>query len=114
VVVARKEIIDSNPEGIQELTDSLMRSGRIIEQDKIHNNSKDISAIGSKYMKHAERFIHHAIQNPLDRVTYTDLAPKKSDYQVILDISRQAGILKSVDLDRFIDYRFSNKQNVIS
>jgi len=114
VVVARKELIDSNPRGVQELTDSLIRSGQIIEQDKIQNNSQDITAIGSTYLKHDKHIIHQAIQNPLDRVTYTDLMPKKSDYQEILNISRQAGIIKSIDLDSFIDDRFSKKHFTIS
>jgi len=73
------------------LTDSLISSGHFIEQDRLHNEAKHVANIGSQYMGHGAQIIQAGLQNPTDRIIYSNLEPDISSYQAILDISIQAG-----------------------
>lgn len=106
VVVVRNEVLKGNPEGIQEWVDSLIKSGRFVEKDKVASRSRTVAPIGSKYLGHNESLIIEVLQHPKDRITYADLNPRKSDFQTILGLSVKAGVLGDVDLDRFIDGSF--------
>ncbi len=106
VVVVRKDILQANPAGIQEWVDSMIASGTFIEQDKVKDGAQNVAQIATQYMKHAVPVVANALTNPTDRITYDDLNPRLSDYQAILDLSVQAGILQDVDLQTFIDDHF--------
>ncbi len=112
VVVVRSEVLRTNPEGIQEWVESLIRSGKFIDRDKVENAGSGVLSIGSKYLGHSEKVIAGGLLSPVDRITYSDLNPRKSDYQAILDLSVKTNIMGKVDLDRFIDRSFYEKAKV--
>ncbi len=107
VVVANNDVLKANPEGVREWVLSLKRSGEFIENDKANNGCRKVARIVARYTPHKPQTIANAMLTPNDRILYSDLEPKASDYQKIIDISRQAGIFDDVDLDRFLDDRFS-------
>ncbi|HBO84420.1 MAG: hypothetical protein A2073_07680 [Deltaproteobacteria bacterium GWC2_42_11] len=106
IVVVRNDVLKTNSEGIQEWIDSLIKSGRFIEKDKVDNRSRNVAPIASKYMGHSETVVTEALQNPNDRITYSDLNPRKADYQTILNMSLRAKLMTNVDLNSFIDSSF--------
>ncbi len=111
VVVARKDVLKNNPEGIREWVRSLKKSGKFIEEDKANNGGQKVAQIVAGYTPHKPKDILNAMQNPHDRILYEDLHPRISDYQSIINISKRAGILGDVNLNEFIDSSFSNESS---
>jgi len=56
-----------------------------------------------RYLPYSEAVIASGLQNPVERISFDDLAPDPVDFREILDISVQAGILVPMSLDGFID-----------
>jgi NitT/TauT family transport system substrate-binding protein len=106
IVVIRDDVLKAKREGIQEWVNSLVRSGRFIEEDKAAGAMK-VADISAKYLKkHSKKEVVNVLRNPIDRITYGDLEPRLADYQKILDISVQAGFMGSLDLTPFVDDSF--------
>lgn len=101
--------MQENQSGIQEWVDSLIRAGKFIEKDKQTNNANVVAGIAKKYMGHDEQVTRNGLQKPPDRIIFGDLNPAVSAFQRIVNISRQAGIIKNVRLESFIDDRFYRK-----
>ncbi len=107
IVVVGKKVLNDNPEGIREWVHSMQRSGKFIDQDKTDSGSQTVAGIAKKYLPHDEKLIINVMQHPNNRITYSDLAPKMSDYKTIHDISVAAGLIQKTDLEHFIDGSFS-------
>ncbi len=105
-VVVKQEVLNANPEGIQEWVSSMIASGAFIERDKVQNGAKNIAQIVANYMPHSTQVVVNALLHPNDRITYGDLNPRISDYQAILDLSLRTGILHDIDLQAFVDNKF--------
>ncbi|MDM8522323.1 ABC transporter substrate-binding protein [Desulfococcaceae bacterium HSG8] len=105
-VVVRNQVLKANPTGIREWVGSLKRNGSFIDQDKVKNGGKTIARLARKYVKFDEKIIIAGMMNPNDRVTYTDMNPEIADYQAILDMSRDAGLIGNIDLSKFVDNSF--------
>ncbi len=107
IVVIKKHFLTDNPAAVQEWVDSLIRAGKWIEQDKLNNHAQQVAQLTAKtYLPHSLETIILGLQNPPDRILYSDLNPKLEDFQKIVDISKEANILEPVDLKTFIDNRF--------
>ena len=107
IVVVNQNVIKNHPAALQEWVNSLIRAGKWIDQDKLKNGSKQVAKItAKKYWPHSEESIIRGLQNPHDRISFSDLNPKFEDFQTIIDISVQAGIIKPVNLEAFIDESF--------
>jgi len=113
IVVVRKEALQANPEGIQEWVDSMIASGKFIEQDKINNGAINVAHMATRYMNHSGDIIVNALTNPINRIIYDDLHPRHSDYQAILDISVKAGLMQDIDLYAFINDSFYKNSSAI-
>ncbi|MBF0384205.1 MAG: ABC transporter substrate-binding protein [Magnetococcales bacterium] len=101
IIVLREEILHNNRDSIQEWVNSLIRAGNHIDREKTGHGVDKIVKTASLYMPHSERTILKGLKQPVDRLIYNDLNPLKSDFQQIVEISTQAGLMKPVDLDRF-------------
>ncbi|NJO14476.1 MAG: ABC transporter substrate-binding protein [Thioploca sp.] len=107
IVVIKKHFLTDNPAAVQEWVDSLIRAGKWIDQDKLNNHAQQVAQLTAKtYLPHSPETIILGLQNPPDRILYSDLNPKLEDFQKIVDISKEANILEPVDLKTFIDNRF--------
>jgi len=107
IVVVNQQMIKKHRTAIQEWVNSLIRAGKWIDKDKLENGSKQVAKItAKKYFPHSEEAIIRGLQNPSNRISFSDLNPVLSDFQTIVDISLQADIIENVDLDSFIDDSF--------
>jgi len=110
VVVVKQDVLQSQPAAVQEWVNSLIRVGKFIDTDKLSNGSKTVANMTSKtYYPHSESIIINGLQNPADRISFSDLNPVLADFQAIVDISLQAGIIGKVNLNSFIDDSFYQK-----
>lgn len=112
ILVMRREVLAANREGIQMWVNSLVRTGQWIDQQKTEQKAGEVARLATGYMPHSEQVILAGLVAPNDRVLYTDLNPRRADYQAIVDISRRAGLIQPVDMKSFIDHTFF--ENVIA
>lgn len=102
IVVVGRQAMDANPAGIREWVRSLQRSGKFIDEDKTRG-AREVATIAKKYLQMDEAAIVNVMLHPVNRITYSDLAPRLSDYQAIHDLSVSAGLIQKTDLRSFID-----------
>ncbi len=107
VVIVKNDVLQQNPQGIQEWVNSLLKAGQFIDKDKLENNSSTVAELtAKKYYPHSIKSIQLGLQNPQDRISFSDLNPALEDMQKIVDISMAAGIIERINLEQFIDARF--------
>ncbi len=107
IVIVKNEALQQHPEAIQEWVNSLIRAGQFIDRDKWEQGSQAVARLtANKYFPHNEETVKLGLQNPKDRISFSDLNPDPSDMQKIVDRSIAAGIIAPIDLEKFIDARF--------
>ncbi len=107
IVVVNNDLLNSNTIAIQEWVNSLIKAGKWIDTDKLENNSEQIASITAKrYFPHNQKTVIMGLQNPINRISFSDLNPSLEDIKIIMDISLQANIIQNINLNDFIDQRF--------
>jgi len=107
IVVVNNKLIQKDRPAIQEWVNSMIRAGKWIDKDKLENNSKQVAKItAKKYFPHSKYSVMRGLQNPHNRISFSDLNPKIEDFQAIVDISVEAEIIDNVNLEAFIDDSF--------
>ena len=106
IVVVNQRFLENHSAGIREWTESMILSGKFIDQDKMNNGAREVAKIADLYLPHTQQIIISGLQNPPERISFSDLNPDISDFQKVLDMSVQAEIIEPIDLNRFIDNRF--------
>ena len=108
ILVVQQSLIDQRPEVVQELVDGIARSGLWLDQGKPH---REVAAdfVGRFYYNQKPALLRWALTKPVDRVMYTPLAPYKADFDLVLDLMIETGILdKKIEFDDYADTRFSD------
>lgn len=104
VFVVRDEVIAKNPDGVQELTTSLVRSGMSIDAQP-----SSAAAIGAEFLGQDKAVVERVLTDPADRITTGELFPVIEDLAAIQDY--MCDVMKKmqnkIDLEKFIDMRFA-------
>ena len=107
VLTARQELIDGNPGLVQDLVNYVQGAGQWLDAQRDHRNRAAEIAADSKYFNQDPAIIQYVMDNPPDRVTYGDLRMIKEEFDDLMELSLQAGTLKShVAFERYVDDRF--------
>ncbi|HEB29418.1 MAG TPA: ABC transporter substrate-binding protein [Spirochaetes bacterium] len=104
VVIVRDEIINSYPDAIHELTESLVKSGQLVSQ-----KPETAAKIGASFLNQEYDIIHSVLTQPADKLTTTELRPVLEDLDTIQNyltekISSMSG---KIDLEKFVDFQFA-------
>jgi len=104
VVVIKDEIIQKYPQAVQELTNSLVKSGSLIQE-----NTAEAVSIGASFLGQKEDVIHKVLTDPPDRVMTNELLPVIDDLSKIQDyMCDKMNVLKDkIDLNAFVDLQFA-------
>lgn len=106
LLVMREECLAKNPEGVQELVNSLVKSGKLIEENK------DLAAqIGAGFLKQDLDVVKRVLTIPPDRVAFGEMFPVLQDYEYIQNymtgtISAMSG---KIDVEKFVDTSFAKE-----
>jgi NitT/TauT family transport system substrate-binding protein len=109
VLVVRQDMIDQRPDAVQALVDGIARSGLWLEKGKPYReNAADF--VGRFYFNQNPALLRWALTNPLDRVTYSPLAPRKADFDLVRDLMIETGVLKEkIQFEDYVDLRFADR-----
>ncbi len=104
VFVLKESVIQKNPDGVQELVNSLVHAGKLSDTDV-----DTASAIGARFLNQDQDLIKSILTDPPDRIITNDLMPVIADFDKMQNyMTEKMHVLKDkIDLDKFIDFRFA-------
>ncbi len=106
VLVVKTDIIRYFPNAIQELTNSLVKSGRFIK-----DNTEEASRIGVFFLNQDINVVRKILTAPADRITTDHLMPSRKDFEEIQNyiVNVTGNIYEKIDLDKFIYTGFAHE-----
>jgi NitT/TauT family transport system substrate-binding protein len=110
VLVARQDIIEKRPEAVQELVDGIARSGLWLEDGERRRPHREHAAdfVGRYYYRQDPKLLRWALLNPIDRVQYEPLSPRRADFDLIVRMMVETNVLdKPIAFEEFVDTRFA-------
>lgn len=107
VLVVRQDMIDHRPDAVQVLVDGIARSGLWLEKGRPYReHAADFTA--RFYYNQDPKLLRWALTNPLDRVMYTPLTPRKPDFDLVRDLMMETGVLdKKIEFPEYTDVSFA-------
>jgi NitT/TauT family transport system substrate-binding protein len=109
ILVVRQDLIDKRPETVQILVDGIARSGLWLDKGKPYREDA-ADFVGRYYYNQKPALLRWALTKPMDRVVYTQLAPRKADFDMVRDLMIETGVLnKKIEFSQYTDTRFSDK-----
>ncbi|HEX8152539.1 MAG TPA: ABC transporter substrate-binding protein [Thermoanaerobaculia bacterium] len=110
VLVVREDVIATRPEAVQVLVDGIARSGLWLDNPPKKKARRDHAAdfVGRFYYRQDPKLLRWALTNPLDRVLYQPLTPLRKDFELIVKLMRETGVLdRNIAFEEYIDARFA-------
>jgi NitT/TauT family transport system substrate-binding protein len=110
VLVVRQDVIDNRPDAVQVLVDGIARSGLWLDNPPKRKARREHAAdfVGRFYFRQDPKLLRWALSNPLDRVEYQPLTPLRKDFELIVRLMRQTGVLdRPIDFTEYVDPRFA-------
>lgn len=110
VLVVRQDVIDTKPEAVQTLVDGIARSGLWLDNPPKKKARREHAAdfVGRFYFRQDPKLLRWALTNPLDRVLYQPLTPYRKDFELIVRLMRETGLLdRDIAFDEYVDARFA-------
>jgi NitT/TauT family transport system substrate-binding protein len=108
ILVVRQDLIDQRPAVVQELVDGIARSGLWLDKGRPEREDA-ADFVGRFYYNQKPALLRWALTKPLDRVVYSQLAPRKADFDLVRDLMIETGVLKKkIDFSEYTDTRFSD------
>lgn len=106
VLVVREDLIENEREIVQELIDGIAKSGKWLDEDLAHRmNAAEIAA--EHYYFQPPELLKYVLSKPIDRVKYTNLAPLKADFDEIMNLAVEIGVLKNpIAFEEYADDTF--------
>ncbi len=106
VFVIKENIADNHPDALQELINSLVKSGNIAT-----DNAAEAAEIGAGFLNQPADIIKGILTEPPDRIMTNELFPLTDDFDKMQNyMADKMGVLKGkIDLDKFIDTKFAKE-----
>ena len=112
ILIVRQDLIDTRPEVVQVLVDGIARSGLWLDKSK-PNRENAADFVGRFYYHQKPALLRWALTKPMDRVTYSPLAPRKADFDLVRDMMIETGVLnKRIPFSEYADTRFSDRASI--
>jgi NitT/TauT family transport system substrate-binding protein len=110
VLVVRQDVIDKRPEAVQVLVDGIARSGLWLENPPKRRARREHAAdfVGRFYFRQDPRLLKWALTKPEERVQYQPLTPLRKDFELIVRLMRETGVLdRDIAFEEYIESRFA-------
>jgi NitT/TauT family transport system substrate-binding protein len=107
VLVVRDDLIENDRELVQELVSGIAKSGMWLDEDPAHR--MDAAEIAAKnYYFQSPELLKYVLSKPVDRVKYTQLTPLREDFDEIMDLAHEIGVLsRRVEFEEYADDSFA-------
>ncbi len=106
VLVVRQDLIDGERELVQELVDGIAKTGKWLDQDIEHRMDAAEVAAEHYYFQDPE-LLKYVLSKPPDRIKYTELAPLEGDFDEIMELALEIGVLdRRLEFEEYVDDSF--------
>lgn len=107
VLVVHEDLIRDDRALVQELVDGIAKSGKWIDASLEHR--MDAAEIAAKHFYfQSPELLKHVLSKPIDRVSYTRLEPLKGDFDEIMELAVEIGILaQPIAFEEYADPSFA-------
>lgn len=106
VLVVRQELIDEDRALVQELVDGIAKSGKWLDEGLEHRMDAAEVAAENYYFQDPD-LLKFVLSKPVDRVKYTHLGPLKDDFDEIMELAVEIGILpRRIEFEDYVDDSF--------
>jgi NitT/TauT family transport system substrate-binding protein len=69
--------------------------------------------VGRYYYNQPPALLRFALTEPIDRVMYTPLSPRKADFDMVRDLMMESGVLeRRIEFEEYVDTRFAEGAQV--
>ncbi|HET7464555.1 MAG TPA: ABC transporter substrate-binding protein [Longimicrobium sp.] len=107
VLTVRQELIDHNPQMVQKLVDYVISAGDWLDSDQAHRHTAAELASHPAFFGQDPKVLRFVMDNPPDRVTYGDLRLVRFEFDAVMRLAVEAGVLPHpVPYERYTDERF--------
>ena len=107
VLAVSDRVIQERRDDVQQLVDGIAKSGQWLDQSPSHRMQAAEFA-GKKYYRQDPDLLRFVLSKPPDRVKYTNLSVVRSDFEEIVRLGQQAGILEgTASFDDYADPSFA-------
>lgn len=111
VVVVRQELIDEQRPLVTELVNGIAASGEWLDEDRQQGaqHRKDAAVIAGKmFYNQKPELLEFLLARDVTRVSYTNLEPLKKDFDEIMDLAVELGIMPTrVPFEDYVDNSFA-------
>jgi NitT/TauT family transport system substrate-binding protein len=112
VLVVRQEVIDQRPELVAELVRGIAASGEWLDADRHagaqHRQDAALVASGKAFYNQPKALLDYVLLKDVTRVSYTELMPPKKDFDEIMDLAVELGILpRRLPFEDYVETRFA-------
>jgi NitT/TauT family transport system substrate-binding protein len=106
VLVVREELIHEDRAIVQELVDGIAKSGKWLDEAPEHRmEAAEVTA--KHYYFQDPELLKFVLSKPPDRVKYTNLAPLKKDFDEIMQLAVEIGVLdRPIAFEEYVDDSF--------
>lgn len=94
VLTVREELIQSNPEMVQQLVNQVLGAGVWLDKEHANRDKAAELAARREFFNQDPSIIKYVMENPADRVTYGDLRMIRGEFEELMELSLQAGTIK--------------------
>jgi NitT/TauT family transport system substrate-binding protein len=109
-LTVREELIQSNPEMVQDLVNQIQGAGNWLDEAKANRDKAVTIAAGRSFFNQDPKILQFVMENPTDRVTYGDLRMLPEEFEDLMQLSIQAGTIKhAIPYETYIDDSFVKK-----
>lgn len=107
VLAVREELIRDNRPLVQNLVNYTLSAGHWLDSDTLHRRRAAEVAADKSYFNQAAELIRWVLERPKDRVTYGDLRLLRGEFDELMRLSLDAGILPhEVPYETYVDESF--------
>jgi len=108
VLTVREELIKENRPLVQDLVNHVLGAGQWLDQQPANRDQAIAIAASRKYFNQDPKILKFVMENPADRVTYGDLRMIRSEFDELMQLSMEAGTLKTaVPYEKYVDDSFA-------
>lgn len=106
VLVVHQDFLDEQPELIAELVSGISKSGLWLDESM--DNRFDAShVVGKHFYFQKPQLLQWVLSKPVDRVSYGDLKPIRANFDEIMELAFETGILpRRLSFEEYVDPSF--------
>jgi NitT/TauT family transport system substrate-binding protein len=107
VLTVREELIKNERARVQQLVNYVMSAGAWIDASAANRDKAAEIAAGSRFFNQKVDVLKFVLTKPPDRVTYGDLSPVRAEFEDVMKLAVEAGVIpRPVPYEKYVDESF--------